>query len=118
MFDVQVLENITEYRRLMTAHERTVENVETLSTCSDICMDNTFKDRVNSWSYNMISQECECTWVDIDASYCTRNIDMTRVSDYVPNVWYNPVVAMVQTRKSLSCGKTNSFLFFKRLRIS
>ncbi len=109
--DVQVFKNSSDYDDLITDIVKTVENVETLNTCSHLCLDNDIENRVNSWSYNLVSKLCDCTWIDIDASYCSGNrsdIQMVSIFDYnsLKDAWYNPTVAMVNTNKSLPCSKT------------
>ncbi len=110
--DVNVFQNMTEYSYLVTAIGKSVDAVENLETCTQLCLDKTLENKVNSWVYNFDTRKCDCTWVDIDATYCIKEVAMLPIFDYSQDLWYSPSVAMVQAKKSLPCGKTNSLVFY------
>ncbi len=104
-FQVEVFEIFAEYSDRVTFIAKSVTNVETLDTCSWICMDSS-EDNVNSWRFVPDNGYCECTWADIDAALCIKNVSTLSIFDYKQDMWYNQEVAMVQLWRRISCGKT------------
>ncbi len=102
---VQAFENIADFDELFTDIQKSVDDVETMDTCSYICMDESLLDLVNSWSYNFDTEQCQCTWVDIDASLCSKNVITEAISDYEPEVWYSFKVGMLRLHDTIPCGR-------------
>ncbi len=114
-YNVKAFKNLTAYNNLLTDIPKYITQVVSLHTCSVICMSDDLANSVNSWSFDFTSKLCNCTWVDIDATLCMENLDFQPMTDFAVDLWYEPKVALVQTAKSLPCGKASPFYFFTKL---
>ncbi len=103
--DVKVFGDITVYNELFTDISKSVDNVDKMHTCSHICLEKDLVNQVNSWTYDFNTRHCDCTWVDIDATLCIRNITLEPILEYKPQVWYNSKMAMLRLHDTIPCGK-------------
>ncbi len=106
-WSVKVFENISQHDRLFTAIPKSVEDVETKETCSYLCLDGSLEDQVNSWTYDFDTRQCDCTWVDIDATLCTESIALLPLFGHQADKWYRLKEAMLKLHIPLPCGNKN-----------